>query len=173
VVFVLCCFSTIVQPLSAQQNSHIYTVHDAKENAVRLGSNQVFVRGHFWWGKEGSMVFDSGYKAVLTLRYTDDFNSKYSYQELLGFARKSNVATVTGRLHLEPNGRLVLIADDIRFAKNPRYGKRKAKAGPSLRLKSGYGQDDGLLSECERLRIGWHERSGRIGSAGFRLVGMS
>ncbi len=119
VVFVLCCFSTIVQPLFAQQNSHIYTVLDAKENAGRLGYNQVFVRGHFWCGKEGSMLFDSGFKAVLSLRYSDDFNSKHSYMELLNFARKSDVAMVTGRLHVEPNGQLVLIAEDLHFAENP------------------------------------------------------
>jgi hypothetical protein len=119
-VFVLCCFSAILQPLFAQQDSHIFTVLDAKANAARLGSNPVIVRGHFWCGKEGSMMFDSGYKAVLRLRYSDDFNSKHSYMELLGFARKSDVATVTGRLHVEPNGHLVLIAEDIRFTENPR-----------------------------------------------------
>jgi hypothetical protein len=119
-VFVVCCFSAIFQPLFAQQDSHTYTVLDAQANAVRLGSNLVFVRGHFWCGKEGSMIFDSGYKAILKLRYSDDFKSKHSYQELLGLARKSDIATVTGRLHLEPNGRIVLIAEDIRFAENPR-----------------------------------------------------
>ena len=66
------------------------------------------------------MIYDSGYKAVLVLRYSDKFNAKHSYQELflIGKTRKSDIATISGRLHLDANGRLVLLVDDILFAEN-------------------------------------------------------
>jgi hypothetical protein len=103
---------------SALPDSRIFTVATAKDNAVRLGSSRISVRGHFWLGKEGSMIFDSGFKEILPLHYSDEFNSKYSYHELIGKVRKSDVVTITGRLS-RANGGLVLIADDIQFADVP------------------------------------------------------
>lgn len=102
----------------AQPDLPTFTVAAAKDNAPRLGSRRVQVRGHFWLGKEGSMIYDSGYKAILRLQYSDAFNAMHSYHELLGKTRKSDLVTIVGRLHLEPNGQLVLMADDIQFAKN-------------------------------------------------------
>lgn len=64
------------------------------------------------------MIYDSGFRAILRLQYSDAFNLKHSFHELLSEARKSDVVTITGRLHMGPNGRLVLIADDIRFVQN-------------------------------------------------------
>ncbi|HEV2214763.1 MAG TPA: hypothetical protein VGR64_05695 [Terracidiphilus sp.] len=109
--------STII----AMRSLPIFTVAAAKDNAVRLGSRQIQVRGHFWWGKEGSMIYDSGYKAILPLHYSAGFNSKYPIEKLLRAVRirKSDLATITGRLQLEPNGRFVLAADDIQFVENP------------------------------------------------------
>lgn len=122
ILLVLICVPTSRLALYAQRDSQIFTVSAAIDNAARLGSSPVSVRGHFWWGKEGSIVFDGGYKAVLVLHYSEEFNAKHSYHELFptGKMRKSDVATITGRLHMEANGRLVLIADDIQFAENPR-----------------------------------------------------
>lgn len=122
ILLVLICVPTSCLALCAQRDSQIFTVAAAKDNAAQLGSSPVSVRGRFWWGKEGSIVFDSGYKAVLVLQYSDAFNAKHSYHELFptGKKRKSDVATIAGRLHMEANGRLVLIADDIWFAENPR-----------------------------------------------------
>jgi hypothetical protein len=105
-----------------QSNPQTFTVGAAKENSAHLGSSQILVRGHFWWGKEGSMVFDNGYRAILGLRYSDAFLAKHPYHEMSpsGKTRKSNIVTITGRLQTESNGRLVLIADDILFAENPK-----------------------------------------------------
>lgn len=103
-------------PVPAANDLHVFNVEDAKRNAAKLGSNQVMVSGHFWWGKEGSMIFDSGYKATLAVRYSDEFNARHSLRELVNESRKADVVTITGRFHLEPTGRLTLIADDIRFA---------------------------------------------------------
>ena len=104
----------------AQHDLQVFTVAAAKDSAARLGSTQVSVQGHFWWGKEGSIIFDSGYKAVLQLKYSDEFLKKHPYHELFptGKTRKSDLATITGRLHLEAS-KVVLIADDIQFAQNP------------------------------------------------------
>ncbi|HEY2857320.1 MAG TPA: hypothetical protein VGJ21_02760 [Terracidiphilus sp.] len=99
--------------------STVFSVAGAKENADRLGSSVVLVRGHFWWGKEGSMVFDTGHKAILPLRYSDAFNTKHEFHELVSRSQKSDVATITGRIDRDPKG-LILIADDIQFAENPR-----------------------------------------------------
>jgi hypothetical protein len=104
----------------AQVKSHVFTVAAAKQNAAHVGVGTVLVHGHFWCGKEGSIIFDTGYKAVLKLRFSDHFNSKHSFRELLDNARKSDVATIEGQLQVEPNGRVILIADDIRFAVDSR-----------------------------------------------------
>jgi hypothetical protein len=121
ILLAVLCIPILCSAILAQHNSQIFTVAAAKENATRLGSSQVLVRGHFWWGKEGSIIFDGGYKPVLRLRYSDGFNAKHSYHDLFptGKTRKSDVATITGRLHLEANGKLVLIADDIQLSENP------------------------------------------------------
>jgi hypothetical protein len=102
------------------KDAQVFSVAAATDDAGRLGSSPVSVRGHFWWGKEGSMIFDSGYKAVLPLQYSDEFNSKHSFPEFVSKPRKSDVVTITGRLHSKPNGRLTLVADDIQFAENQR-----------------------------------------------------
>lgn len=104
----------------AQKQLAPLTVAEANKNAARLGSSQVSVRGHLWVGKEGSMIYDSGFKATLRLQYAAAFNAKHSFQELLGKTRKSDLATITGRLALDSNGRLALIADDIQFVEKPK-----------------------------------------------------
>jgi hypothetical protein len=116
----LFCFSTLGPTLIAQLDSHIYTVAAAKQDAARIGSNRILVTGRFWCGKEGSMIFDRGYKATLRLQYSAEFNSKHSFQELLGEARKSDVVTITGRLHPNADRGLVLIVEDIQFVQKPR-----------------------------------------------------
>jgi hypothetical protein len=122
--YFLALLSLLILPLEifGQHDPQVFSVAAAKEQAVRLGSSQILVRGHFWWGKEGSMVFDSGYRAILRLRYSDAFLSKHPYDEMFprGKTRKSDLATITGRLESQSNGRLILIADDIQFAENPK-----------------------------------------------------
>jgi hypothetical protein len=120
ILLALLCMPILCSAMFAQSASEIFTVAAATDNASRLGSRRVQVRGHFWLGKEGSMIYDSGYKAILRLQYSDAFNAKHDFHELLGKARKSDLVTITGCLHLEPNGKLVLIADDIQFAENLR-----------------------------------------------------
>jgi hypothetical protein len=116
----LLCLLILPSEIFGQRDPRTFTVGAAIENAARLGSSQILVRGHFWWGKEGSMVFDSGYRTILRLRYSDAFLSKHPYHEMFpsGKTRKSDIVMITGRLQAESNGRLVLIADDIQFAEN-------------------------------------------------------
>ena len=114
-VFAALCRSSIAQ------NQHApLTVAEAKEAAATLGSSQVLVRGHFWIGKEGSMIYDSRYKAILGLQYSPSFNAKHSFHELLVGARKSDFVTITGRLGLDSKRRSVLIADEIQFVETPK-----------------------------------------------------
>lgn len=117
----LLCLPLFCLAMHAQNDLQTFSVSQAKSNATGLGSKEILVYGHFWWGKEGSMVFDGGYKAILIVRYSDEFLAEHPYNELFpyGKSRKSDIATIKGRLHLEANGKLVLIADDIKFAENP------------------------------------------------------
>jgi hypothetical protein len=105
----------------AQNDLQTFSVSQAKNNATRLGSKEILVNGQFWWGKEGSMVFDSGYKAILIVKYSDEFLAEHPYNELFpyGKSRKSDIATIKGHLHMEADGKLELIADDIKFAEKP------------------------------------------------------
>jgi hypothetical protein len=118
----ICLFitTTLCASLVAQNQHSPLTVAEAKNNAARLASSPVSVRGHFWLGKEGSMIYDSGYKAILRLQYTDAFNAKHSFHELLANVRKSDIATITGRLGQDSNGRLILTADEIQFVEKPK-----------------------------------------------------
>lgn len=95
------------------------TVAEAKENAVRLGASKVSVRGHLWIGKEGSMIYDKGYRATLRLRFSEAFNAKHSFHELIGKVRQSDLATITGNLSLGADGKSSLVADDIEFVDKP------------------------------------------------------
>jgi len=61
------------------------------------------------------MIFDSGHKAILKLQYSDEFNSKHSFHELLGKVRQRDLVTIRGRFHLNPNRGLVFVAEDIHF----------------------------------------------------------
>jgi hypothetical protein len=119
VILALSCAIAVPVLLIAQPASRIYTVKEAKDDARGLGATRLLVRGHLWCGKEGSMIFDDGYKAVLKLRYSVEFNSKHSYQDLLGKARKSDVATITGLIRRDSDGTIVLVAEDIQFASKP------------------------------------------------------
>ena len=110
---------TTLSVMLGQQELRVFTVGAARENANHIGSTEISVRGHLWLGKEGSMLYDSGYKAILRLQYTDEFNAKHRFHELLNEARKSNIATIRGRLHLGADRQLILIADDIEFANTP------------------------------------------------------
>lgn len=62
------------------------------------------------------MIYDSGYKATLPLRYSDAFNAKHSFHELIGKVRTSETVTIIGRLQRDSKGRLTLVAEDIFFA---------------------------------------------------------
>ena len=108
--------------LMSQAAAAPFSVAEALKQADTISSNPVRVKGHFWWGKEGSIIYDSYYKAVLKVQYSDAFNAKHPGLDffLPVPRRKSNLAMVTGRLRLEADGRLVLIADDIQFSENPR-----------------------------------------------------
>jgi hypothetical protein len=108
--------------IKSQATAAPFSVAEARKQADTIGSNPIRVKGHFWWGKEGSMIYDSYYKAILKLQYSDAFNAKHPGLEffLPVPPRKSNLATVTGHLRLEADGRLVLVTDDIQFSENPR-----------------------------------------------------
>jgi hypothetical protein len=102
-----------LRPSSASQP---LTVAAAKQSAPQLGSQQVLVRGHFWWGKEGSMIYDGGYKATLKVEYPPAYNAKYPGLSILHLAREHKFATVTGRLRMDTGGHVVLVADDLQFS---------------------------------------------------------
>ncbi|HEY0796479.1 MAG TPA: hypothetical protein VGD64_11920 [Acidisarcina sp.] len=110
------------RPAAAQVNIQVYSVAAAKEAATKLEGKAISVKGHFWWGKEGSMIYDSYYKAILTVQYSNAFNAKHPGLEffLPNPRRKSNIATITGRISHKGDERVALIADDIEFAENPR-----------------------------------------------------
>ena len=121
-IVLLIVATTVFRPCAtARANPQIFSVAAARQNAAQLGAKQISVKGHVWWGKEGSMIYDSYYKAILRLHYSDAFNSKYPGLAMLRAlkSRKSNVATVTGHLRTESDGQLNLIADDIQFSENP------------------------------------------------------
>ena len=65
------------------------------------------------------MIYDDGYKAVLLLRFSKAFSAKHSWNEMLIKTRRSEIATVDGHLERGPGG-LILVADEIRFAQQPR-----------------------------------------------------
>lgn len=92
------------------------TVAVAKQSAPQLGSQQVLVHGHFWWGKEGSIIYDSGHKATMIVEYSPVFNAKYPGLEIVHLARQGKFATVTGRLRIDRKRGVTLVADDIAFA---------------------------------------------------------
>ena len=85
---------------AAQTTGSTFTVAEAIKQADSIGSRLVSVRGHFWWGKEGSMVYDSYYKSTLLVGYSKEFNAKHTYASTFGpdTGHKSNVATLTGQL---------------------------------------------------------------------------
>lgn len=112
--------ATLCPALIAQNQNPPLSVAEAKDSAARLGSSQVSVRGHIWVGKEGSMIYDNRYKAILRLQFSDAFNAKHSFYDLLSKARQFDLATITGRLGLDSNGRIVLIADDVQFIEKPK-----------------------------------------------------
>jgi hypothetical protein len=104
------------------QGTKPLSVAEATQSANQVGSKQVLVEGHFWWGKEGSMIYDSYYKAVLRVHYSDAFNAKHPSLDffLPTPRRKSDRATVTGHLNVGTDGKLTLIADDIQFLESIR-----------------------------------------------------
>jgi hypothetical protein len=85
----------------AQTPNSPLTVAEATQQASQLGSAPVFVHGHFWCGKEGSMIYDSYYKSVLRMSYSEIYLKKHtSYSSRCGFDSKheSNLVTVTGHI---------------------------------------------------------------------------
>ena len=66
------------------------------------------------------MIYDSGYKAILRLQFSDSFNAKHEFHELLSKVRNRDLATITGRLGMDSKGRLALIADEIQFVEKPK-----------------------------------------------------
>jgi len=112
---------TVPNPIVQAPFTPISVAEALKQTDIAV-SNPISVKGHFWWGKEGSMIYDSYYKAILKLQYSDAFNAKHPDLDffLPVPRRKSNLATVTGRLSHAADGKLVLIADDVQFSENPR-----------------------------------------------------
>jgi len=106
-------------PGAAKSTDSALTVAEANRQAESIGSRLISVRGHFWWGKEGSMVYDNYYKSILLVGYSNEFNAKHTYANTFGpdSGHKSNIATLTGHFEHEKNGKLYLIADDISFEK--------------------------------------------------------
>jgi DNA polymerase-3 subunit delta len=101
-------------PLSVA--SEPLTVAAAEQSAARLASQQVLVRGHFWWGKEGSIIYDKGHRAIMIVEYSPAFNAKYPGLEIMHLARQGKFATVTGRLRIGSKRGVTLVADDISFS---------------------------------------------------------
>ena len=103
----------------AQTTASTLTVAEANKQADSIGSGLVSVKAHFWWGKEGSMVYDDYHKSTLLVGYSKEFNTKHTYANTFGpdTGHKSNIATVTGHFEHEKSGKLYLIADDISFEK--------------------------------------------------------
>jgi len=93
------------------------SVGEALKEADTIGSNSIRVKGHFWWGKEGSMIYDDHYKPILLVDYTNAFCAKHSYAATFGpdSEHKSDIATVIGHFEHEQNGKLYLMIDDIAF----------------------------------------------------------
>jgi hypothetical protein len=65
------------------------------------------------------MIYDDGHKAVLLLHFSKAFSAKHSWNEMLIETRRSDIVTVDAHLEREPRG-LFLVADEIRFAQQPR-----------------------------------------------------
>ena len=107
--------STVNQ--SNQASATPLSVAEALKEADTIGSNPIRVKGHFWWGKEGSMIYDGHYEPVLLVGYSKAFDAKHSYAATFGpdSGHKSDIATVIGHFEHEQNGKLYLMIDDIAF----------------------------------------------------------
>jgi hypothetical protein len=110
----LFCFSCLV---TAQQASDpIYSVAQAVQHTAEVNQQRIRVKAHFWWGKEGSMVYNSYFKAILSLQYSDEYQSKHlSLEYLITGAKKHGLVIVTGRLKSGQHGKPVFVADDLVF----------------------------------------------------------
>jgi hypothetical protein len=93
------------------------SVAEALQQADTIGSNPIRVKGHFSWGKEGSMIYDGDYNPILLVGWSKAFDTKHSYATTFGpdSGHKSDVAIVAGHFEREPNGKLYLMIDDITF----------------------------------------------------------
>jgi hypothetical protein len=104
----------------AQIPNSALTVAEATKQASQLGSNSVSVHGHFWCGKEGSMIYDSYYKPILLIRYSEIYMQKHtSFRSMCGFdtEHKSNLVTVTGHIETGKDGKLFFLVNEIAFDK--------------------------------------------------------
>lgn len=124
--FLLTCWLTLtiaaINAVSsrAQIRNPALTVAEAKAQAIQLGSTLLSVHGHFWCGKEGSMVYDSYYKSVLRIHYSEIFLQKHtSFSSRCGFdsEHKSNLVTITGHIESDKDGKLSLVANEVIFDK--------------------------------------------------------
>ena len=94
------------------------SVGEALKEAGTIGSNPSRVKGHFWWGKEGSMIYGDHYKPILLVGYSKAFDAKHTYAGTFGpdSGHKSTIATVVGRFEHEQNVKLYLMIDERVFA---------------------------------------------------------
>jgi len=118
IVVALLWLSALQAYVIAQESPAVLSVAAARQGAAQLGSKEISVKGHLWCGKEGSMIYDSYFKATLRLKYSSAYIAKHPglYQFLISSTRTSNVATVTGRLITDGVGKLYLTADEIQFS---------------------------------------------------------
>jgi len=108
----------IAASTGAQAPKSSLTIAEATKKAAQLGANTVSVHGHFWCGKEGSMIYDSYYKSILRISFSEAYLHKHSsFRSRCGFdiEHKSNLVTMTGHLEAQQDGKLALVTDELTF----------------------------------------------------------
>lgn len=115
-VLVLFVSSTVTSAIP-QTNAPARPVFTVIREATQIGNQQISVKGHLWIGKEGSMVYDSGYKSILAVGPSQAFSAKngnwFTYFSRRRTRRVSELSTLTGHLQSRANGKLLLLVDDI------------------------------------------------------------
>jgi hypothetical protein len=120
VLSLVALFGACCSAVAQQASDPIYSVAQAIQQSSTYNLQRVRVKAHFWWGKEGSMVYDSYYKAVLRLQYSDEYQSNHpTLKYLIDGSRKHCLVIVTGRLKSGEHGKPILVADDLVFLSKP------------------------------------------------------
>ena len=116
ILFATACLPSMRLSAAEQANDRTYSVAQAIQGTTTASSERIRVKAHFWWGKEGSMIYDSYFKAVLLLQYSDEYKRKHpSLQYLIAGTRQSGLVIATGRLASGGTGKPVFVADDLVF----------------------------------------------------------